>query len=330
MDNGQMKKETLNIANCIELDKDKAKGFLNKRGSYRQPGVIIEKWKLANNTENYVAYLEKNKFSYSGILNSKLKREKYGINTFENGDKYIGNFENDKREGNGIYIHATTDSKEYIQTEMYIGNWKENAKYLNGMYIWLKEKKDSIGLEMCNLDVFLGDVEQDALKRGYYLSKVQNKCYAYFGKFNLNGIKNDEKAYFYDYSNDKVFCGKIQDNKFVQGHLLFKGKDQISPKLLYLEFDEKDDISNHINHDSIEEKVREEMMISMTSYREILLKEDYFNMVYNKTYEIKNLSEKNTIDISIFNDEKEYQKIVDLSSCNKEIKLFNLLENIQS
>ena len=322
-----MKKETLNITNCIEIDKEKAKNFLNKKGNYRQPGVFIENWKVENNKDNYAAYFEKNKFSYFGILDSKLKRHKYGINTLENGDKYIGNFENDKREGTGIYIHSPVESRGYKNLELYLGNWKENSKNLNGIYIWLKEKNDSFGYDSADIDVFSGIVDQDAIKRGCYLSKINNKFYAYFGKFEENGTKCDDKAYFYDFSNDKVICGKIRENKFQNGYLLVNSTNSNSTKIFHVEFDEKDNISSYISEDKLEKSIRDEYTNSMSEFREILLKKDYFKDVYNKFYEIKNFAEKNLSDISILNDDIEYQAMIDVSTTPDDMDLFKILDN---
>jgi hypothetical protein len=327
MDTGLMKKESLNIANCVEIDKDKVKSFLYKKGFYKQSGLSIEKWKQDNTNEYFAGYIEKNKFSYLGILNLKLKRHKYGINIFDNGDKYIGCFSNDKREGNGVYIHPTIDSKETYSTELFMGNWKENMKYSNGIYVWLKESKELVSYETSNLDIYFGEVDQDYMKRGCYLSKVNKKSYAYYGKFDQNGTKNDDKAYFYDYSNGKVFCGKIQDNKFSSGYLLFEDNSGNSQKLIYLEFDDSDNISSHIVHDKIEENIREEFIRKMNIFKETLNKEDYFNIVYNKVSEIRKFSAPKQIDVSILNEENQYKNLVEISSSHAAINLFNILEN---
>ena len=324
-----MKKESLNIANCIEIDKDKAKSFLYKKGFYRQPGLSLEKWKQDNTNEYFAGYIEKNKFSYLGILNLKLKRHKYGINIFDNGDKYIGCFSNDKREGNGVYIHPTLDGKETYNTELFMGNWKENMKFSNGVYVWLKESKELENYENANLDCFLGEVDQDFMKRGFYLSKVNKKSYAYFGKFDQNGTKNDNKAYFYDYSNGKVFCGKIQDNKFRSGYLLIEDKKENSQKLIYLEFDDLDNISGHVVHDKIEENVREEFIRKMNIFKKTLNKEDYFSIVYNKVSEIRKYSATKQIDVSLLNDENEYKNLVEISNLHATINLYSILENIE-
>ena len=326
-----MKKETLNINNCIEIDKEKAKNFLIKKGNYRQPGLVIEKSKVVQeNKDNYVAFFEKNKFSYFGILDSKLKRHNYGINTFENGDKYIGNFENDKREGSGIYIHSPVESRDFLNLELYMGTWKENSKNLFGIYVWLKEKRDLVEYDTANLDVFFGIVEQDAIKRGCYLSKISSRFYAYYGKFEENGTKCDDKAYFYDFHNDRVICGKIQENKFINGYLLVNSNDSNnsnSTKIFYVEFDENDAISRYITEDNLENVNKDNLTYSMSKFREVLLKNDYFKAVYNKFYEIKTFSDKNLSDVSILDDETQYQIMRDVSNNPYEIDLFSILEN---
>ena len=66
------------------------------------------------------------------------KKDGFGTYTWANGDEYGGQFKDDKRDGVGVYTYANGDK--------YGGIWKDDKKDGEGTYIWankdkLKDKK---------------------------------------------------------------------------------------------------------------------------------------------------------------------------------------------
>ena len=68
-----------------------------------------------------------NKEQYHGQTFGGMK-EGYGVYYYENGDKYDGNWKNDKKEGKGYYFYNQTG-------EVYKGNFNNDLP--NGMGIYL-------------------------------------------------------------------------------------------------------------------------------------------------------------------------------------------------
>ena len=52
----------------------------------------------------------------------------YGSYEADNGDKYVGEWKDDKKHGQGTYTHASG--------EKYVGEYKDNKKHGQGIYTW--------------------------------------------------------------------------------------------------------------------------------------------------------------------------------------------------
>jgi hypothetical protein len=63
---------------------------------------------------------------YSGSWNSKYLKEGFGISVDKNGNKYVGNWKDDKFDGNGRIISTNGD--------YYEGNW--NSGTIEGIGIF--------------------------------------------------------------------------------------------------------------------------------------------------------------------------------------------------
>ena len=63
---------------------------------------------------------------YTGYLDRSNKRKGWGRKVFKNGDKYEGEWSNDKANGKGRYEHADGD--------VYKGFWKDDKAHGYGLY----------------------------------------------------------------------------------------------------------------------------------------------------------------------------------------------------
>ena len=58
----------------------------------------------------------------------------FGTHTFANGEKYVGEFKDDKQHGQGTFTFATGDK--------YVGEFKDNKRHGQGTYTWANGETD--------------------------------------------------------------------------------------------------------------------------------------------------------------------------------------------
>ena len=65
----------------------------------------------------------------------------FGTKTYENGDKYVGDFEDNKKHGEGTYT--------WVNEDKYVGEWKDNKQHGQGTKTW------------ANGDKYVGEFKKD-------------------------------------------------------------------------------------------------------------------------------------------------------------------------
>ena len=65
------------------------------------------------------------------------KEHGYGTFTFADGDKYVGEYKNSKRDGNGTYTYASGSNNG----DKYVGEWKNDNMDGTGTYTWAGGEK---------------------------------------------------------------------------------------------------------------------------------------------------------------------------------------------
>jgi hypothetical protein len=284
----------------IEFDKKKIDEQIASYGDYYSQGVKVKKWNLSNeeslgnsskSTEKYVAYFEKDYLRFSGIINNKYKRDGYGLEMFSNGDKYIGQFNSDLREGNGIYFFAPTNNNMisyHLQVECYLGKWKNNVIDKNGIYIWMDEPVNSYEYDDANFDAYIGEFEEGKYKRGTYITKSNNDYTLYHGNFDKEGKKNDNDAYFYTSRNNKVFHGKIKGDLLISGYLSsFDDEAGNVTDLIYCKFNEEGKINEILEEKQLSTLDIEEEKEKISKFRNVVFDGDHFGRIYNRYSKIK-------------------------------------------
>lgn len=323
-----MKKETISLANCIKLEKDKVKAKIAETGYYEEEGVKIKNWEGDKETEYYIGDLKKGKSKYLGVLNVVLKRENYGVNYYDNGDIYFGMFDSDVKNKHGAYFFAPTVEEGHILSEVYHGYWKANMKEMRGMYVWLKEKENDTCFDTSDMEAFVGEIESDLYKRGCYLTKINYSFYVYYGSFDRDGKKNDENAFFYDNVRDRVFNGKIVNDKFVNGYMAAFDENSEIKSLIYLEFDHNDTPTEFLKAEEIDEATKELKTETISKFRNFLLGEDHFTMVYNKVKQVRAYIDTDMQDMEVIDSETDYPKLMNIGSSYNDIKVYSNLEKL--
>lgn len=294
-------------SNFLELDKAKIDAKISESGEYYTEDIYIKKW-WPNNEEGskyhenssdqkegnkYLATLEKNGCRYTGSLNDKFQREGYGLEIYNNGDKYFGQFEANSRNENGIYFFAPTknedkENPDYVQNECFFGQWKNNLRDKFGIYLFVSQPEDNFKYENADFDAFVGQFEEEKYLRGTHLSKSKDEYYIYHGNFDKEGKKTDDNAFFYTSKTNKIFHGKIQKDILQIGYLATLNEDGETIKDIVLcKFNEDGSIDNVYEENQLSVENVEYEKKYMIIFRKIITDGDYFAKLYNKYSKIK-------------------------------------------
>jgi len=328
MDTEKMRKEVSTEECSFEVDKEEVKLKIHSSGTYTEPGLTLQKWEGDKGSEYYLVSAEKNNFSYRGILNSKFQRHNYGLNIYTNGDVYFGNYDNDFRDKHGAYLFAPVKEDGYVYSEMYFGLWKDNMKDHHGIYTWIKQKEGTSDFDNAELDAFVGDIQYENMKRGCYFSKINNNYYIYYGSFDISGYKTDNRAFIYDNQKDRVFCGKIFKDKIVNGYLMFHEADGNFLTLIYVEFDENQNLIKTVRMEDIDQADRNKKIDEMAKFRTLIFEEECFMKIHQKWKEVKNAVENDIKNENVYNDEIIFPKLMKLTASYNDITLFRNLEKL--
>ena len=220
------KKET-----TYEFDTLKIDAIIKEKSEYKETESSLEstfifsnedeKQSSENNTK-YISEINTNSFKYIGYLSENLTKEFFGYYKYDNNDEYSGEWKNDFKEGNGVYLYY--NEKEKNEEEFYFGNWDKGEKNGKGFYFW-KHSNEDVEIENSDYDVIIGLFEKNEYKNGICISKCKDVFSIYEGKY-LNEKKNDDQAFFFE--NEKSFFGKFVDNEMIEGTvIIFKNNDDI-------------------------------------------------------------------------------------------------------
>jgi hypothetical protein len=91
--------------NYIHFDSPVVTDAINKNGEFKTDKVIVKRWgdEKDGNKKKYLLKAEEKPNKFIGTINIFFERDGYGINEHENGEKYFGYYQNDVRNGHGIY-----------------------------------------------------------------------------------------------------------------------------------------------------------------------------------------------------------------------------------
>ena len=194
---------------CISLDPIVMDQNINNKGKdgiYKNKNkniiycFINEKIKKEENQKYFVIIKNNNKEQYVGALTNDLKKDLFGYSLFNQGDEYLGEIHEEKKNGFGIYIFKIKDTNNKDKQDIYIGNFTNNTMNGKGIYINIIEQKD--------------------ITKG-----VMNKYICYIGTFE-NGLFKNGKTYFYNTELEKLYFKNDENeenNLFIE-----KRKDTIS------------------------------------------------------------------------------------------------------
>lgn len=226
------------------------------------PGLTEEEIKKKDPKSEYPKYFAKiltKNFEYMGVLTNELKREKYGYSIMENKDEYLGEYKNEIRDGFGIYKFNPNEDEE----EIFIGNYKDNKKTGEGIYlkIFKSVKEDSSGeIILVDFDCGMGEFKDDIFINGKIFTVRDDNETMYQGKINDIGVPSDQEALIIE-GGDKIFWGKLIDGELIEGRNIFVD-DKWNKKNAYY-FTKKDIVESPYDFDVNKNEGKDSEIIDM-------------------------------------------------------------------
>lgn len=290
--------------------------------------VIID-WK--SYPEKNVTEPEKQKFvanisiegsKYTGLLNYELKRDILGMQIYSNKDIYIGQWNNDVRQGNGCYIHYKDQPKGKKKIEIFLGRWVNNKPDKEGIYTWTEESTNNDDIQSCDFQSFVGEFNESNFKRGVYLTIKNRKFYIYYGSFEQN-LKSDDNAFLYDndLKEDRIFLGKVKNENPIEGFFVSFHQEKID-ETLYIKF-ENGKPHEVKTKDKLNTNIIKKLDKDCVTFRECLYEDDWFGSIYEKVNNVNELVKN--LKMEDFNNEKSFTNIIDHIFCFEDVQLYPLL-----
>ena len=330
-----MEEEQSSSKNKIHFNTKDIEKKLNSNKKYQTNNTTIIRWEDEMNPDTKM-YVLKNKFNnlpFIGVVNYDFKREGYCVNKYLNGDEYFGNYSNDLRNRQGIYIYKPKyETGKIILRQYYFGLWENDLKQGRGIYVWLKEDKNNSknsynnksynpfnNFDKANFDAYVGNFDKNKFTKGTLLKKEGDNYFVFHGWF-LNSKKNGKNCFYYSAKLEEILYGTFKDDKFIEG---FVGK-----------FDDNGDLKNLIKYKnkSIIEKDKfepsddeKEVAKKILTFRNIIMSQDYFGILYNIFKDAIDFKNANMNNLELFNSEL-YLDLLDIAASYNQVSIFKDIE----
>ena len=330
-----MEEEQSSSKNKIHFNTKDIEKKLNSNKKYQTNNTTIIRWEDDMNPDTKM-YVLKNKFNnlpFIGVVNYDFKREGYCVNKYLNGDEYFGNYSNDLRNRQGIYIYKPKyETGKIILRQYYFGLWENDLKQGRGIYVWLKEDKNNSknsynnksynpfnNFDKANFDAYVGNFDKNKFTKGTLLKKEGDNYFVFHGWF-LNSKKNGKNCFYYSAKLEEILYGTFKDDKFIEG---FVGK-----------FDDNGDLKNLIKYKnkSIIEKDKfepsddeKEVAKKILTFRNIIMSQDYFGILYNKFKDAIDFKNANMNNVELFNSDL-YLDLLDIAALYNQVSIFKDIE----
>lgn len=330
-----MEEEQSSSKNKIHFNTKDIEKKLNSNKKYQTNNTTIIRWEDDMNPDTKM-YVLKNKFNnlpFIGVVNYDFKREGYCVNKYLNGDEYFGNYSNDLRNRQGIYIYKPKyETGKIILRQYYFGLWENDLKQGRGIYVWLKEDKNNSknsynnksynpfnNFDKANFDAYVGNFDKNKFTKGTLLKKEGDNYFVFHGWF-LNSKKNGKNCFYYSAKLEEILYGTFKDDKFIEG---FVGK-----------FDDNGDLKNLIKYKnkSIIEKDKfepsddeKEVAKKILTFRNIIMSQDYFGILYDKFKDAIDFKNANMNNVELFNSEL-YLDLLDIAASYNQVSIFKDIE----
>ena len=234
----------------------------------------------------YITKIKINGMEYIGILSKNFKKEIFGYNIFDNNDEYFGEWNEDKKDGFGIYYFNDDEKENSPIKQLYLGEFKNNVKSGEGIYFRIKkfdeEKKDDISIPI-DFNLAIGNFYNDSFTKGIIISVNNGKIKVYKEKIK-EGKKNDDNAEVYEDDN-KIFVGIIKENIMIEGRIIImkEGEKEVG----YYFSKKENNLEGNINFDYNKGERNDEKFIKKLKHLNNNLNIESFLEIYEKVIKIR-------------------------------------------
>ena len=270
---------------------------------------INEKIKKEENQKYFVSIKNNNKEQYVGALTNNLKKELFGYSLFNQGDEYLGEIHEEKKDGFGIYIFKIKDNNNQDKQDIYIGNFTNNTMNGKGIYINIIEEKDITKGEMNKYICYIGTFENGLFKKGkiYFYNPELEKLY-------FKNDENEESNFFIEKKKDTILVSKgiMKNDKLCEGiminFIIKDDKEIIEKKFSFKKKDNSQYIFQNFNDGKFEKEIIDEFnkyKLDFIKYNNIIVKlvndiigifVDFKRDINYSQYVIQNNFKKNILD----------------------------------
>lgn len=236
-----------------------------------------------------------NTIYYGGFDLENFHSQENAYCKYSSGDIYVGTFYQNQRQELGLYFfneqntNNPNDKKKTPKTkykQIYLGKWDKDQMEGEGIFIWVP--KESKQIEKSEMKIFEGEIKNGKLCKGLYLTMKNDKFWVMWG--NPNQEQNDENSYFYATSAygefvEKIYVGKIKEGIFVEGNIVsFQGEcDFVGYESFTWDAQKKKQILVKNKTNETEEKIKEkeEIIRKAGNFRNQCLEDDYFGIIFD-------------------------------------------------
>lgn len=253
--------------------------------------------KMCQNKEEYYANIKNKKEQYIGVLTNTCKKELFGYILFSQGDEYLGQISKEKKHGFGIYKFKNQEkNNEY---DIYIGDFFENKINGEGIYINILQTEDNkneknktklLKTFVCNI----GKFENGEFKKGKIYNvdgdyeKLEFKDYE-----KQDNDKKEREDFNFEKKGDVFLYSKgiNKDNRLIEGYVIYvKDNDKIEKKFTFKLNGELNYIFEYLGNEEEEKELLEEFQNSnFSKYNQFV--QNLYNNIEKLIIDIKNDAE---------------------------------------
>ena len=244
---------------------------------------FFEKEEKDENQKYFVHLKKEEEEEYIGVLNKNFKKELFGYSLFNQGDEFLGEIFNEKKHGFGIYKFKIKE-KEF--PDFYIGNFSDNKINGEGIYInILDQKKEPKGrmdeIILIKYNCYIGHFENGEFKQG--------KIYTFSEDCEILNLENENNKISIEKRKDIILVNKeiTKNEKLYEGIIISINNDGVEEKFSYQTLDNsKYNFTNLDDKDSNVQELFEDFKKSkFEEYKEII--EKLVNQIEDKIYRFK-------------------------------------------
>lgn len=192
--------------------------YINNKEKYKYEGEWANGLRNGEGTLSYLDELKPNQVPsfYKGFWLNGLKHG-YGEYQYKSGNLYQGNWEYNKKHGNGTMFWYWPNTKKV--KEKYVGQWKDDMQNGYGTHIWMEEKGESRVLRNRYVGYW-----KNGLRDGHGMFFYANGS-VYVGEWK-EGMKHGYGKYIYE--NGDEYEGEFSKDRMVDRALDAAVKTQVT------------------------------------------------------------------------------------------------------